>query len=1457
VTAKKTTSKVRSVSSSPHSPKKSPTVKKARKSSSSPKAPSSAETPTPRSQGVANNRSSNTFPIVGIGASAGGLEALSRFFSSLPADNGMGFVVIQHLAPERESVMPELLAKKTSMPIHVAVDETLVEPNHVYLIPPNTQLSIDGGFLRVDPPSQSHGFRTPIDKFFQSLAEDQGPFAIGVILSGAGSDGSVGLRSVKEYGGLTIAQSADTAQFSGMPRSAILTGLIDHILPVEAIAEVLIHYAKYLYDLRDGKGLETLRAEALNHLDVICSHLHRRTGHDFRGYKRNTMGRRVQRRMQILHIASPAKYVKRLREDPAEVDGLFKELLIGVTQFFRDPEAFAFFSGTIVPKIVKSKQNDEAIRIWIPGCSTGEEAYSLAILFYEYLHREHLSIPLQIFGTDIDERALDIARRGRYPESIREDVLPDRLFLFFEQDGSYYRVGKVIRDLCIFSFHNLVGNPPFSRMDVISCRNLLIYMEPNLQHQMFSVFHYSLNPEGYLFLGASEHAEDQSRFFRSVNKRFRLFQPKEIVRRTFPNFPIRGPRGSMPTSKPGLFPQIQDPFTHTFDQLVREEYGPPAVLIDKECQVQYVSGQTGTYLQLPSGSVNVNLINMVLPDLHLPLRAGIFKAVKTGKEVIHPNIPLFVNDSIQSVDIIVRPLFHAKPSSDLLMVVFRERGIIRKSPKIPKKSSKDEPQRIQELEQEIRTSREHLQTALEELETSNQELKSSNQELMSVNEELQSANEELQTSTEELQSINEELETVNAQLSGKVEELDHANSDMENLFRTTDISTLFLNANLCIQKYTPAAQKMFQFLDTDLGRPITQLSSFSEDETLLADIRDVLRTAQPKEHTRRFSHDPQTYFSRITPYQNSCGQIHGVVLTFVDITQLRKVEDQVLRFSQQQKVMAAFAQLALQERDVLKVMNECVRLLSRTLPIEMAKVLELLPGEQSLLLRAGVGWKEGLVGQAVVSADLNSQAGYTLISDKPVIVKDLSRESRFSGPSLLIDHQVVSGMSCIIRDQEGKPHGVLGVHTASCREFREKEVEFLQTMANILASAIHRKNIESQLQSMTESLEGRVAERTQELVQHQHQLRQLSLDLILTEQRERRRIATELHDYLGQLLVVGKIKISQLQQADLSNQQAPLVRDIEESLDEALQYTRDLIPQISPPILYEFGFMAAIRWLAEKMVRYDLHVTVTSHLDEKVLNLSESVSIILYHVIRELLMNVMKHAQTQEASILINHVSSEIFEIEVADRGCGFDLSSTRETLFHFEKFGLLNVQERVESLGGKCEVLSTIGEGTRVLIKVPFSVQDADLEPIQPSSLPMAMQVPIPRTMEESIRVVLADDHPIFREGLGTMLNACPDIQVVGEAENGEQAVELVQTLHPDVVVMDINMPVMNGIEATRLIKARHPSVYIIGLSMHGDQIVTKNFAEAGGDEYVSKGDSFVSFAEVIRSSQKNPDVS
>jgi signal transduction histidine kinase/ActR/RegA family two-component response regulator len=521
-----------------------------------------------------------------------------------------------------------------------------------------------------------------------------------------------------------------------------------------------------------------------------------------------------------------------------------------------------------------------------------------------------------------------------------------------------------------------------------------------------------------------------------------------------------------------------------------------------------------------------------------------------------------------------------------------------------------------------------------------------------------------------------------------------------------------------------------------------------------------------------------------------------------------------------------------------------------TLSVDYAEILELRPDGQSFLLCAGVGGEDGIHGRrAIVQAGRHSQAGYTLLVNEPVIVTDLSQEKRFSESSL-VDSRVVSGMSCLIGDQEGNQSRVLEVHSLSKREFSEDDMKFLQTMANIVAYAIHRKNIEIQLQAMKDSLEDQVKDRTQALLHHQQRIRNLSSELILTEHRERRRIANELHDYLGQLLVVAKIEVCKLEDAGLSESISRIVTDIEDVLDKALKYTQDLIPQISPPVLYEFGLKGAIPWLAEKMARYNLHVTVTSQVDDQTLRLPESVSIILYHVLRELLFNVVKHAKTGEARIAITQDSPEFISFEVADRGSGFDVQSILGQDTRLQKFGLLNVQERMESLGGQCRIHSTEGEGTRILITVPVSTNRAAAAPDQNSS-PL-IQENVPRKQDGVIRVVLADDHSIFREGLRTLLEACPDIQVVGEAENGEQAITIVQTLHPDAVVMDINMPVMNGIEATRLIKNTLPLVYIIGLSMHSDQIVKNAFSDAGGDHYVTKGDSFNTFAEIIRDSQK-----
>ncbi len=1402
-----------------------------------------------------SSTSSEGFPIVGVGASAGGFEAFTRFFSAVPANCGMGFVLVQHLAPNHDSLMPELLTKHTSMPVMTASDETPVEPNRVYVIPPNANLTIEGGILRVARPSQAYGQRTPIDNFFQSLAEDQGQFSICIILSGAGSDGTSGLRAVKEHGGLAIAQSAESAKFDSMPRSAILTGLVDHILTVEKMPGVLMNYAQHMSDLRAGKGLDYLREEALNYLDIICGHLRRRKGHDFRQYKRSTLGRRIQRRMQILHIDSAKKYVERLQQQEEEIDLLFKDLLIGVTQFFRDPEVFRILATDIVPKIIQMKKPGEPLRIWVPGCSTGEEAFSIAILFYENLRGKNISRNIQLFGTDIDNQGLEIARLGRYPDTIADHISPERLSRFFEKEGNSFRVVKAIRELCIFSPHNIIGDPPFSRMDLVSCRNLLIYMETELQHHILSLFHYSLKNGGYLLLGPSEHVAGHSQLFRGVHKTHRIFRVKEGGHRLPLNMRMKKAFRST-EEMPGLpMPGIQENVSQYFDRVARDEYGPAAALIDEDANIQYLSGQTQRFLQLPPGTLNVNIVNMVRTDLRLPLRSALHKAGKTGQIVIEKNIQVSCEDGLQHLDLIVRPLSDFKESSDFLMVVFQERGLVHlasDTPRSGRKASKEDNVVIRELEQEIKNTKEHLQTTVEELETSNEELKSSNEELLSMNEELQSANEELQTSKEELQSINEELETVNAELRMKVDELDQAHNDTEHLFQSTEIATVFLDTKFRIKKFTPAAQGIFRLIEADIGRPISDLATFFEDNTLHSDVEEVFRTSTPILKERGLRNGSPTYLSRIIPYRTTDNILQGAVLTFVDITPLRQVQEQVQRFSHQQSVLAAFGQLALQEYDLQAVMDACIHHLTRMFSTEFGHVLELQPGEDSLLLRAGLGWKEGVVGSAMVPAGKTSQAGYTLHSEEPVIVTDLSRETRFLATSLFLDHGIVSGMSCLIRDHEGSPHGILGIYSTTEKKFAEEDVKFLVAMANTLASGIHRNRIETELQSMTENLELRVEERTRDLVHHQKRVRNLSSELILTEQKERRRIAKELHDYLGQLLVVAKLKTAQLNKMKLSEEFSMIIKEIEESVNDAFSYTQDLIPQISPPILYEFGLMAALRWLAEKMGRYSLQVKVLSKLKDELLVFPEPMSVILYEVIRELFLNVVRHAQIAEACLEISPKGPDSISFEVTDCGCGFTLEPTIEGILKSQKFGLLNVEERIKDLGGQFHLQTRPGEGTRVLITVPYQIEkgEGQMRNVTTMEKPKRYRK---KNEEGVITVVIADDHSIFRDGLRPLLDACPDIKVIGEAENGQQAVHLIQRVLPDVVVMDIDMPIMNGVEATRLVKERTPWIYIIGLSMHAEEVVSDSFSSVGGDRYVPKGHSSDSLIEIIRSSQQN----
>jgi two-component system, chemotaxis family, CheB/CheR fusion protein len=833
---------------------------------------------------------------VGLGASAGGLEALEEFFRRMPADSGMAFAIVQHRSPDRKSLMPELLAKQTAMPVTEVRREVQVEPNRVYISPPNGTLLVSDCRLRVSRRRNTGDTRGPVDQLFHSLAEDLGDNAVCIILSGAGSDGTLGLKSVREYGGTAIAQAAESARWEDMPASAISAGLVDYVLSVEEMPAWLVEHGQYLRALQTAGVAPSGGPEAAEQLRKICTILRRRTGHDFSRYKQSTLQRRVQRRMQLLH-ANGGRYIQRLRDDPKEVEELFKDLLIGVTQFFRDKPAFDSLTRSVLPEILKAKQAGDTVRAWVPGCASGEEAYSIAMLLHEQIDKLDARPDVQIFATDIDVQALDLARQARYPAAIAEQVSPRRLARYFTKHKDTYQVVKEIRDMCTFSVHNLIKDPPFSRLDLVSCRNLLIYLDTELQEKVAPVFHYALRSGGFLFLGPSENLAGHPELFRALDKKSRIFQSKKIASRRVVQFPLvetlRGQRARVDAMTRARGDQMSE----LLGRVITEEFAPPAVAINEGGDILYFSGQTSRYLEPPAGAPNLNIFSMARKTLRLDLRTAIYNAIKTGRTVVHANVVAGARRENHGLNLIVRPLPEIDEEARRFLVVFQEQPLLPRGRSPARRPRGTDEPLAQELDKELRTTRAHLQTMIEELETSNEQLKLSNDDLLSMNEELQSANEELQTSKEELQSVNEELETVNTELNKKVEELDAAHSDLQNLFKSTQIAALFLDGELRIRRFTPASTSIFRLIESDIGRPIGDIAMPFAGVDLLADAKAVLTTLESRERSVSLAGGSAWFIVRILPYRTVNNVIDGAVITLVDVTELKRVEEQRSRLA--------------------------------------------------------------------------------------------------------------------------------------------------------------------------------------------------------------------------------------------------------------------------------------------------------------------------------------------------------------------------------------------------------------------------------------------------------------------------------------------------------------------------------------------------------------------------------
>ena len=945
------------------------------------------------------------FPVVGIGASAGGLDACKKLVSALPNGNGMAFILIQHLDPTHESMMVALLATHTLMTVLQATDGMPLERDHLYVIPPGTYLSVSNGVLHLSQPQARHGARLPFDFLLHSLAEECGARAICVILSGTGGDGSLGLKAVKEHGGLAIAQDPDEAAYDGMPRSAIMTGVVDLVLPAAEIPDALVKYSR---GTALGPAHDSSRPQdgAPDWLLQIIDLLRTRTAYDFTLYKHGTLQRRVERRMAMAAIAADdiAGYLEILRNDKSELDLLAKDLLINVTSFFRDPKVFDLLAEKIVPELIHNHPAGQPLRIWVAGCSTGEETYSLAILLREQIVATKLNIKLQVFASDVDPDAVLCAREGLYPETVEADVSPARLANFFSKEDHGYRVLPELRSAVVFTVRDVLADPPFSRLDMVSCRNLLIYLGPEAQAKVVSLFHFALREGGILLLGSSETAGNVDGRFEVISKSERLYRR---IGRSHPGEPGFSQRAGDGVRAPARAPQVQASsreaaFAELCRRLVLESFAPAAVLINRKAECLYSLGPTERYLHVAAGRPTHDLYAMAHQDMRNKLRSAIQQASQRNARIVVAGGWTKHNDDTISFGIDVQPVL--SEGEELQLVCFVDQPPSER--KLGQPSPLGEVPRVDELQQELEATKTELLGAIRNLEISSEEQKAINEEALSVNEEYQSTNEELITSKEELQSLNEELTALNSQLQETLERQRTTSNDLQNVLDSTDVATLFLDTHLNIRFFTPATKSLFNVIPADVGRPLADLHSLATDGALLADAGTVLQTLAPIE--REIKAQSSWYIRRILPYRTQDKGVEGVVITFADITERRRTAD-ALEAAKRQAQLANVA-----KSRFLAAASHDLRQPLQTLTLLHALLAKAVEGEKSQKLVARLGGTlEAMSGMLNTLLDINQIEAGTIRSEVvsfPIndLLDRLKNEFAYHAQAQGLDMRVVS-----------------------------------------------------------------------------------------------------------------------------------------------------------------------------------------------------------------------------------------------------------------------------------------------------------------------------------------------------------------------------------------------------------------------------------------------------------------
>lgn len=1036
-----------------------------------------------------------TFPIVGIGASAGGLKALENFFQHLPEESGMAFVIVQHLAPDYKSELVMLLQRHTTMDVVQITEELPVQPNAVYVIPPNKVLTIEDGTLHLAQRQRQTRQHGPIDVFFFALAADQAERAVAIVLSGTGSDGALGIKAVKEQGGVTLAQEPEDAEYDGMPRSAIATNCVDLVGTAKELAARLVGYRENAMRINLPSTDTSLTDDDATMLKSILSLLRESVGHDFAHYKDSTILRRIARRMRINDIENMADYLRHLRKNEREHKALFQDFLISVTNFFRDGEVFQAVQEEVVPTLIGKNRQNEQLRIWVPGCATGEEAYSLAILFAEIANTQHRELAIQIFATDIDQDALAVAQRGFYSDAITAEVSSDRLLRNFDRVAGGYQIKKNIREKILFANHNLISDPPFSRLDLISCRNLLIYLDRELQETILGLFHYALRPHGYLLLGTSESTDVATGLFQAKNKKQRIFQRLEAAPAPVHLLAQPRHRGRIPGES--VLTKSEQPADRLsqYDQWRLQHHTPPALLVDSHYNIHHLFGDAGRYIEMKAGPASLHILDAILPPLRLDLRTALYDVFQNQIQTTTRMHEVVVDNERIYLRLRVGPVVREHFPEELIEVIFEEfPEALFAHYQIESQDETEQNLLAERLEEELIRTKERLQTTVEEYESSNEELQASNEELQSMNEELQSTTEQLETSKEELQSVNEELIIVNQELKEKIDELNRANSDLQNLMASTEIATLFIDRNLQVQRYTPRATDIFHIMQMDIGRPFMHISHILNKD-LYTDVEEVLETLIPKEFEVA-ANDGDWYIVYILPYRTLEDKIDGVVISLIEISKLKRAQEALARREAQQATVAKLGRLALEGATIDVMLRTALKELSQQLNIEYGEVWSLADDGSHLTCVArtinptSATKEQGAPKQESAKQIPNepeSQAYFVLSSPAPTQLTNLQQEERFTPAPHLVAREIHSGINLPIPGVS-TPFGLIGLYSTAPREFNQDELDLLLTTVHLLAEAVERKQAEEELKRLKAELEERVVARTKELERSNQEL---------------------------------------------------------------------------------------------------------------------------------------------------------------------------------------------------------------------------------------------------------------------------------------------------------------------------------------------------------------------------------